>query len=165
MAGQVSDAAVRRIRPSAKAVVVVDHRLLVTRNRTPGDAGSDWYIFPGGGQQPGETLHTTLVREVREETGIEVKPGRLLWVRELNVVPQPDWPFDPRDQPIEFMFEAEFVQDHGDAHEEDQHQIGVEWVEPGKLSQLRFYPAAAIPSLLAYLSGDGSGPVYLGEVH
>jgi 8-oxo-dGTP pyrophosphatase MutT (NUDIX family) len=138
----VSNAVVRRLRPSAKAVVVVEHRLLVTRNRTPGDTGPDWYIFPGGGQQPGETLHTTLVREVREETG-----------------------FDPRDQPIEFMFEAEFLQDHGDPHEEDQHQIGVEWVEPVKVPRLRFYPAAAIPSLLAYLSGDGSGPVYLGEVH
>lgn len=165
MARQVSDTAERRLRPSAKAIVVVDHRLLVTRNRTPGDAGPDWYIFPGGGQQPGETLHTALVREVREETGIEVRPGRLLWVRELNVVPQPDWPFDCRDQPIEFMFETDFVHDHGDPHEVDDYQVGVEWVEPVKLPQLRFYPAAMIPSLLAHLSGNGSGPVYLGEVH
>ncbi len=165
MARQVSDTAERRLRPSAKAIVVVEQRLLVTRNRTPGDAGPDWYIFPGGGQQPGETLHTALVREVREETGIEVRPGRLLWVRELNVMPQPDWPFDPRDQPIEFMFEADLVHDHGDPHEVDDYQIGVEWVEPVKLPQLRFYPAATIPSLLAHLGGDGSGPVYLGEVH
>jgi len=165
VARPVSDTADRRLRPSAKAIVVVEQRLLVTRNHTPGDAEPDWYIFPGGGQQPGETLHTALVREVREETGIEVRPGRLLWVRELNVVPQPDWPFDPRDQPIEFMFEADLVHDHGDPHEVDDYQIGVEWVELVKLSQLRFYPAATIPLLLAHLRGDGSGPVYLGEVH
>jgi len=165
MAGPVSGPVLRRLRPSAKAVVVVDDRLLVTRNRTPGDSAPDWYIFPGGGQEPGETLHTAMVREVREETGIEVRPGELLWVRELNVVPQADWPFDPRDQPLEFMFEAEFVHDHGDADEVDQHQIAVEWVALGEMADLRFYPAAVVSSLLTHLGGGGSGPVYLGEVH
>lgn len=155
---------VRRLRPSAKAIVVIDGRLLVTRHRTPGDSGPDWYIFPGGGQDPGETLHTALVREVREETGIEVRPGELLWVREVNVVPHPDWPLDPQDQPLEFMFEAEIVHDHGDAHQEDQYQIAVEWVTIGGLANLRFYPATVLPALRAHLNGDGSGPVYLGEV-
>ncbi len=154
----------RRLRPSAKAVVVVDGRLLVTRNRTPDDDGPDWYIFPGGGQEPGETLHAALVREVREETGIEVRPGELLWVRELNVVPQPDWPFDPRDQPLEFMFEATFTRDHGDAHEADRYQTAVEWLTIDEIADVRFYPTAVVPALRDHLSGGGSGPVYLGDV-
>jgi 8-oxo-dGTP pyrophosphatase MutT (NUDIX family) len=159
----VNDGATKRFRPSAKGVVVVDGRLLVTRNQTPADPGPDWYIFPGGGQNLGETLEATLVREVREETGIEVVPGPLLWVRELIVALRPDWPFDPGDHVLEFMFAATHVADHGDAHQEDRYQVGVEWVGADDLADLRFYPAAVVPSLREYLDGGSPGPVYLGD--
>jgi 8-oxo-dGTP pyrophosphatase MutT (NUDIX family) len=154
----------RRLRPAAKAVIVSDGRVLVTRNRTPGDPGPDWLIFPGGGQRPGETLDRTLVREVREETGFEVLPGRLLWVREHNVIPDPAWPFDPRDHLLELMFAAEVVADHGDAHEEDQYQLGVEWLTPDELAELRFYPEAVVPRLRAHVVGDVVAAEYLGAV-
>ena len=38
--------------------------------------------FPGGGLDPGETLHQGLVRELSEECSLEVVPGRLLTVSE-----------------------------------------------------------------------------------
>jgi len=41
MEGTVTGIPTTRFRPSAKAVVVVDGRLLVTRNRTPGDSRPD----------------------------------------------------------------------------------------------------------------------------
>lgn len=154
----------KRFRPSAKGVVVVDGRLLVTRNQTPTDPGPDWYIFPGGGQHLGETLGATLVREVREETGVEVIPGALLWVRELIVARRTDWPFDPGDHVLEFMFAATYVDDHQDAHEVDQYQVGVEWIAADDLDEFRFYPSAVIPALREYMSGGSSGPVYLGDV-
>jgi 8-oxo-dGTP pyrophosphatase MutT (NUDIX family) len=162
--GQVT-ARSERFRPSAKGVVVVDGRLLVTRNRTPGDPGPDWHIFPGGGQQPGERLEAAVVREVREETGIEVRPRGLLWVREVifelraRAVPQ-----NPAEHSLEFMFAADFIVDHGDPSEEDQFQVAVEWVRPQDLPTLRFYPQAVVPALVSYLNGGQSGEVYLGDV-
>lgn len=153
-----------RFRPSAKAVVVHDGRILLTRNRTPDDHRPDWHIFPGGGQHPGETLDQTLVREVREETGIEVEPIRLLWVRELIAALRPEFPFDPADHAIEFMFEARFVADHGDAHEEDEYQQEVVWVTPDELMSLRFYPSAVVPALLDHLDGGSAKPLYFGDV-
>jgi 8-oxo-dGTP pyrophosphatase MutT (NUDIX family) len=153
-----------RFRPSAKAVVVVDGTLLVTRNRTAGDSGPDWYILPGGGQRPGETLDVALVREVREETGIEVVPGPLLWVRELIIALRPDTPFDPAEHAIELMFAAEFVRDHGDPTEADTYQEAVEWLSADEVGEVRFYPAAVVPMLMEYLRGGPSGPVYLGDV-
>ena len=152
-----------RFRPSAKAVVVVDGRVLVTRNRTPGEP-PDWHIFPGGGQLPGETLDAALVREVREETGIEITPGRLLWVRELIIALRNDSPFNPAEHVLEFMFAAEFVHDHGDPTEEDEYQVAVEWVGPEDLPSLRLYPAAVVPALASHLKGGPTGPVYLGDV-
>jgi 8-oxo-dGTP pyrophosphatase MutT (NUDIX family) len=153
----------RRVRPSAKAVIVAERRVLVTRNRTPGDKRPDWYILPGGGQRPGETLEAALVREVREETGLEITPGPLLWVRETNVIPLPDWPFDPADHALEFMFAVDVVADHGDAHETDDYQIGLEWLTPTELGSVRFYPAVTVPLLEAHVDGGATGPVYLGE--
>ncbi|OFW53151.1 MAG: hypothetical protein A2146_07485 [Actinobacteria bacterium RBG_16_67_10] len=164
MARQVTTAP-KRLRPSAKAVVVHGGRLLVTRNRTPGDDGPDWHIFPGGGQHPGETLHTTLVREVREETGIEITAGPLLWIRELIIANRPErGELNPEEHALEFMFSCELVADRGDAHEEDQYQVSVEWISPDELDGLRFYPAALVPSLRSYLAGGEPGPVYMGDV-
>ncbi len=153
-----------RFRPSAKAVVVVEGRLLVTRNRTTGDDRGDWFILPGGGQQPGETLEAALVREVREETGIEVLPGPLLWVRELIVALRTDVPFDPAEHALEMMFAADFVTDHGDPTEADAYQEAVEWITADELGRVRFFPAAVLPSLVAYMAGGPTGRVYLGDV-
>lgn len=58
--------------------------LLILRGRPPG-AGR-WSI-PGGRVEPGESDAAALVREVREETGLVVQPGRL--VGELEI-PNPD---------------------------------------------------------------------------
>lgn len=155
--------ATKRFRPSAKAVVLSEGRLLVTRNNTPGDGRGDWFILPGGGQLLGETLEDALRREVREETGYEVLPGRLLWVRELIVALRPDWPFDPGDHAIEFMFESQVV-GRGEPVEADEYQIGVEWVTTTRLGEIRFYPQALVGRLQALSAGGDPGPPYLGDV-
>lgn len=43
------------------------------------DTGRSWSL-PGGKVEPGEHISVALVREMREETGIEVSVGRLLYV-------------------------------------------------------------------------------------
>lgn len=154
----------KRFRPSAKAVVVVDGRLLVTRNRTPGDARPDWHIVPGGGQRPGETLHEALVREVAEETGFEVVPGRLLWVRELIAARRTEFPFDPEDHAIEVMFAATPTGVVSEPSEVDSYQQEVVWVTGPELERIRFYPASLVPAIRRYMTGGDPGPVYLGDV-
>jgi mutator protein MutT len=57
--------------------IVVDERgrlLLVRRGHDP---GAGLWSIPGGRIEPGETDAEALVRELREETGLTVRPGRL----------------------------------------------------------------------------------------
>jgi len=64
---------------SVGAVVVHDGSLLLVR-RGHGPAAGEWSV-PGGRVEWGETLAEALVREVREETGLECVCGELLgWV-------------------------------------------------------------------------------------
>ncbi len=53
-----------------------DGKLLMARNTNPSSGavyGDSWKI-PGGGVEPGETKIQTLIREVQEETGIDIQP-------------------------------------------------------------------------------------------
>lgn len=51
--------------------------LLIQRSfkllRAPG-----WWCFPGGEVNPGETIAAALIRELREELALDVRPGRIV---------------------------------------------------------------------------------------
>lgn len=74
-----------RARPelAVGAVVVRDDCLLVIR-RGHGPGAGEWSV-PGGRVEAGETLHEAVVREMWEETGLEVVVERFLgWVERLG---------------------------------------------------------------------------------
>lgn len=58
-------------------VVIEDGRILLLNQDT--ETGRSWSL-PGGKLEEGETLAGALVREMKEETGLDIEPGRLLYV-------------------------------------------------------------------------------------
>lgn len=73
------DGVVQRVRPAAYAWCVRDGRLLLVRVAVR-RAGAARWTLPGGGLRFGEAPEAAAVREVREETGLEVVLGELLGV-------------------------------------------------------------------------------------
>ena len=62
------------------ALVIQDDRiLLVRRGRQPQQG--EWSL-PGGALELGETLHSAVIREVKEETSINVRPTEVIEVFE-----------------------------------------------------------------------------------
>lgn len=53
-----------------------DGQVLITRRHTGVHLGGLWE-FPGGKREPEEGFEDCLVREIREELGVEIKVGRL----------------------------------------------------------------------------------------
>ncbi len=59
-------------------VIVLDdakHMLLVRQQHE----GKNIWMVPGGGIEPGENARDAGAREVKEETGLQVKVGKLVW--------------------------------------------------------------------------------------
>ena len=60
----------------AAAAIIRDGKVFATQ-RGYGD-WKDWWEFPGGKLEPGESPEETLVREIREELSAEIEVGKLL---------------------------------------------------------------------------------------
>ena len=60
------------------AVIERDGQWLAIR-RAAGIAAAGFWCFPGGAIEPGESIEAALVREVREEVGLDVQPAQELW--------------------------------------------------------------------------------------
>jgi len=66
-----------KVRPTG--ILIEDGKLLLLKQDL-GFESSREYCLPGGTLEEGESLHDCLVREMEEETGLEVEIGKLLYV-------------------------------------------------------------------------------------
>lgn len=151
---------IQQIRSAARAIVISDGCLLATKMR---DKQGSYYILPGGGQLPGETLEETVRRECLEEVGIEVQVRRLLYVREYI---GKNHTFSKRHvgfHQLEHVFLCETLTPHKacPGSETDNHQVGVSWLSLEAIDRIRFYP----DSIKSFLK-DGKlafPSIYLGD--
>ena len=65
---------------AVSAAIFRDGKVLIVRRARPPANGL--YTLPGGGVELGETLEEAVVREVREETGLDVEPVALAGYRQ-----------------------------------------------------------------------------------
>jgi ADP-ribose pyrophosphatase YjhB (NUDIX family) len=72
------------IRPAT--IVLKDGKVLLVRSDY---GGEEFFLFPGGGLEFGETLEDCAVRETLEETGLKVKVGKLIHINEY--IYKNDW--------------------------------------------------------------------------
>lgn len=59
----------RVVRRACRAIIIKDNLIAAVHSRK-----HQYYKFPGGGMEDGETMNDTLIRETLEETGLRIKP-------------------------------------------------------------------------------------------
>lgn len=73
------------LRNRVSAIIVKNGKLLLIRRVK---LGEEYYIFPGGGVDEGETLEKALIREVKEELTLDVMKHKFLLSIQNIGVPQ-----------------------------------------------------------------------------
>jgi 8-oxo-dGTP diphosphatase len=112
------------------------------------------WSLPGGILEHGEPPHVGCRREVAEELGLDIAPGRLLAI---------DWSPPDGVRPraiVHFVFDGGVLDEHSPIRLQEDELDGYRFVEPGELAE--YLPAFLTARACAALAGRATGaPVYL----
>ncbi len=131
------------LRTVGRAIVIHDEKLLLLRNHYP---EGEFYGFPGGRQEPFETLEECAVRETKEEAGIDCRVTKPLYLDEFMKGEEKHLvtlffllePLDPAQKP-----------DHTNNPDREERKIQEAlWVPIEKLKGLRLRPDTFVDLLL-----------------
>ncbi|HZO89495.1 MAG TPA: NUDIX domain-containing protein [Chthonomonadaceae bacterium] len=140
------------------AVILKGTDILLIEHRRRGRA---YWTLPGGGLEEGETLQACLLREVKEETGLDVEVRRLLFVADVI----PDNPSNGHT--VNLIFHAaitggDLTPGHGGRLDETHDRV--EFVPLTSVPALGLYPPI-VPEIAQTFAEEFGGPtLYLGNL-
>ncbi|MGD9988847.1 NUDIX hydrolase [Pseudonocardia sp.] len=120
---------------------------------------NDYWALPGGGHDPGESITDTAVREVREETGIDVQVTGLVGT---YTDPRHVMKYDDGEvrQQFSLCFHAVPIDESEKPREDGTETKAAEWVDPADVPELSIHRSMRMRIEHA-LDGTRSEP-YLG---
>lgn len=124
---------VNSVVPSVTAAVLNDEGQILLIHKVD----NDLWALPGG-HDAGESITTTVVREVREETGLDIEVERLVGP---YTDPRHVMAYDDGEvlQQFSLCFGARWVD--GSPHEDGTETKEVRWVAPADLDELTVHPS------------------------
>ena len=135
------------------AVVLMDgDRILLVKHSK---GGKEYWVLPGGGVEEGESLADTAVREIKEETNLEIKVKTLVFVSEAI-------PSDKHRHVIDFFFTGEILS--GEIKKGDEEILkDIKFFPISALSEIEFYPDIRKELKMAYDTGFSEPTKFLGN--
>jgi 8-oxo-dGTP diphosphatase len=118
--------------------------------------GKEYFLLPGGGVMGGESMTEALLREVEEETGLQVQAGKLLCVSE-TIFP------DRSRHIINMVFRG--IETGGELKpSQDVRVAGSEFVGFKDLGKIDLLPPLGSFLTRAHRYGYRGGAIYLGRI-
>lgn len=111
-----------------RAVIISDGKLVVCKAK-----GKDWYFLPGGHVEFGELAKGTLVREIKEEMGVDAVAGEFIDVIE-NIYEQDG----AKHHEINLVFLVQMTDVKSIVSQEDH--IDFEYIDTASLSDIKLLP-------------------------
>lgn len=147
------------IRNTTRAMIRRNGHVLLIKKEY--EDGHVCYAFPGGGQEPGETLIEALNRECLEEIGTEVEVNKLLHV--ADYFKQSNSMQGKNKHLVEFFFDCAIPECYTprNGQRPDKHQVAVVWKDIEQLEQAGFFMQTLVSCLDK--AKQGTEPVYLGK--
>ena len=108
----------------ATAIILRNGKLLLLHRQKP---GRDYYILPGGGVELDESFEEACIREVKEETGLDIKVNKVVSVYLINT--------DPRGNSIDIVYTGNITGGKFGLSEHNQYE---------------FFSLKGLPKLIAY---------------
>ena len=153
-----------RIRNAARGLIVQDDSLLVLKYREGHD---EWFLVPGGGQEPGEPLEQTVQRECKEEVNVDVEVKELLFIREY-IGKNHEFAATHDGHQVDFFFLCTIRSGRPAVGKvADKNQVGVEWMKLTELETKEFYPKTMRRALVDALRSKVARNhlVYMGDIN
>jgi len=127
--GDYAPAGTAFVRHSARCVTVRDGRVAMVHSLK-----YDYYKFPGGGIEPGETREEAMIRETAEEAGLRVIPESIREFGYVHRIQKSDFPDTDLFIQDNFYYLCDVQPEAGrqslDDYEADEH-FTLEWVAAG----------------------------------
>ncbi len=129
-------------RPSVYGIIIKDEKVLLSKQW-------DGYDFPGGAIELGETIHEALIREIKEETGLEVAVEKsLLVIDSFFRLPVSN----KYVQSILLYYLCHVVSGkistNFSSKEEKAYLGNPEWIDLSELNRLKFYNSVDVEELI-----------------
>jgi len=115
------------------AIIVESEKILLIHRIKP---DNDYFVLPGGSVEENEDNVGALIREIKEETNLEIEIDRLLW--------QVKNEFDERTQYIYFVSRHTGNLELGSPEKERQsvdNKYVLEWHDINDLKTVKFFPS------------------------
>ncbi len=121
-------------RTRAVAIIIKDQQVVLMERRKQ---DQHYFVFPGGGVEPGESVKQAVLREVREETGMKVEATKLIYHH--HYIGDSDQYF----YLCQHLAGEPKLGDFNEKQEMDQHENQFylpQWVPINQLEQMLVYP-------------------------
>jgi len=139
-----------RLRTALIAIDDSGRALLLQHTREHGV----YWVFPGGGVDPGETLEDALRREVQEELSVSCRIDRLVAIGEL---------IQANRHVVDFFYTGGIESGADLIIQSEEGITDAGWFSREEISGMRVLPPEIVNILTKIIAGETCGIFYLGE--
>ena len=114
----------------------------------------DYYLLPGGGLERDETIEECVLREVKEEIGLDVKVKTLAYYEDV---------VSKDDHTLHLIFKCEIVGGKIENLDPDKKVKEIVFVDEDEFKKVKFFPKKLKEKL--FRNKDSNIPISLGKTH